>query len=110
MPCPDRVSGATGRQRGAVSPRCVAVSELDPARAIDALHPLLVDPRVTHGMIARLTPETRLAILWIKDVWHRRPEYRTSVTSMYLYTAVLDHGVRDPDGFGAWLSDRRDAR
>lgn len=62
------------------------------------------------SMLARLTPESRLAILWIKDIWHRTPEYRTSVTSMDIYSAVLDHGVRTPIGFSAWLSDRRDDR
>src|SRR3712207_7599301 len=28
----------------------------------------------------RLTPETRLAILWIKDVWHRVPFYPDQVS------------------------------
>ncbi len=52
---------------------------------------------------ARLTEETRLAILWIKDVWHRLPTYRHSVLSVDIYTAVLEHGVRTPDEFDAYL-------
>jgi len=56
-----------------------------------------------HTLPGRLTEETRLAILWIKDVWHRLPAYRHSVLSVDIYTAVLDHGVRTPDAFAAYL-------
>jgi hypothetical protein len=48
---------------------------------------------------ARLTPETRSAIIAIKRAWVDRPEYRRSVTSFDIYTAVLDHGVRTPAEF-----------
>ena len=54
----------------------------------------------------RLTPETRLAILRIKDAWHRRPEYRSVVRSYDIYAAVLDHGVRTPDEFAAHIASR----
>jgi hypothetical protein len=54
----------------------------------------------------RLTDETRLAILWIKDVWHHLPSYRTSVLSVDIYDAVLEHGVRTPCAFDAYLSAR----
>ena len=54
----------------------------------------------------RLTPETRLAILRIKDAWHRRPEYRSVVRSYDIYAAVLDHGVRTPDAFAAHIASR----
>jgi hypothetical protein len=47
----------------------------------------------------RLTPETRLAILEIKDACLGRPWY----SSYGIYTAVLDHGVRTPEGFRAHL-------
>src|SRR5665213_507844 len=57
-------------------------------------------------MRRRLTEETRLAILWIKDVWHRLPSYRTSVLSVDIYDAVLEHGVRTPSAFDAYLSAR----
>jgi hypothetical protein len=53
-----------------------------------------------------LTPEQRLTILRIKDVWHRRPEYPEEVSGFEIYTAVLDHGVRTPSEFGAWLASR----
>lgn len=57
-------------------------------------------------IILRLTDETRLAILWIKDVWHKRPEYMTTISSADIYDAVLDAGVRTPDEFEAFLAQR----
>ena len=54
----------------------------------------------------RLTPETRLAILWIKDAWHRLPSYPDLVGGMDVYEAVLEHGVRTPDQFGRYLRRR----
>ncbi len=58
------------------------------------------------AMAQRLTEETRLAILWIKDVWHQLPTYRRDVSSMDIYDAVLEHGVRTPAGFDAYLRAR----
>ena len=55
---------------------------------------------------SRLTPETRLAILWIKDIWHSSPVYPVEVGSVDIYTAVLDHGVRTPDAFDTYLQAR----
>jgi hypothetical protein len=54
----------------------------------------------------RLTPETKLAILWIKDTWHRLPYYPEVVSGMDIYEAVLEHGVRTPEQFGRYLSQR----
>ena len=54
----------------------------------------------------RLTPETRLAILWIKDAWHRLPSYPNVVGGMDVYEAVLEHGVRTPEQFGRYLRRR----
>ena len=54
----------------------------------------------------RLTPETRLAILWLKDLWHATPVYPTEVGSVDIYTAVLDAGVRTPAAFDAYLQAR----
>jgi hypothetical protein len=51
------------------------------------------------SMPARLTPETRRAILEIKEACLGRPWY----TSHGIYTAVLDHGVRTPEAFRAHL-------
>jgi len=53
-----------------------------------------------------LTDETRLAILWIKDVWHRLPTYPDEVSGTDIYTAVLDHGVRTPAQFATYLQER----
>jgi len=54
----------------------------------------------------RLTGEIRLAILWIKDVWHRLPAYPEEVSGADVYDAVLEHGVRTPDEFAAYLRQR----
>ena len=54
----------------------------------------------------QLTPETRLAILWIKDAWHRLPSYPNVVGGMDVYEAVLEHGVRTPEQFGRYLRRR----
>ena len=57
-------------------------------------------------LAARITEEERLAVLRIKDVWHRRPEYPDEVSGLEIYTAVLEHGVRTPEAFGVWLAAR----
>ncbi|MEU5694522.1 hypothetical protein [Actinosynnema sp. NPDC020468] len=54
----------------------------DPSRQPDLTHVRTLPPR--------LTPETRLAILELKQAWTGRPGY----SSFGIYTAVLDHGVR----------------
>ena len=54
----------------------------------------------------RLTAETRLAILWIKDVWHRLPTYPEEVSGVDVYGAVLEHGVRTPQEFTVYLRQR----
>ncbi len=57
--------------------------------------------------LPRLTDETRLAILTIKDVWRRTPLYGREVSSYDCYTAVLDHGVRTIEEFQTFLDSRR---
>jgi len=60
-----------------------------------------------HDMIEqKLTPETRLAILHIKDVWWKQSSYRQEVSSVDIYDAVLLHGVRTLDEFDLYLSAR----
>jgi hypothetical protein len=63
---------------------------------------------LTHAqeMRRRLTPETRLTILWIKDAWHRLPSYPDVVGGTDVYEAVLEHGVRTPEQFGRYLRRR----
>ena len=51
-----------------------------------------------------VTAEQRRAILRIKDVRHRRPEYPYTVSGLDIYTAVLEHGVRTPEEFHRWLA------
>lgn len=64
-------------------------------------------PETVHdALIQQLTDETRLAILWIKTAWYRLPAYRTTVYSTDIYDAVLQHGVRTPAAFDAYLAER----
>ena len=53
-----------------------------------------------------LMDETRLAILWIKDVWHRLPAYPYEVGGYDVYEAVLRSNVRTPEQFEAYLRER----
>jgi hypothetical protein len=52
----------------------------------------------------RITAEERGAVLRVKDAWHRRPDYPDQVSGLDIYTAVLEHDVRTPDQFAAWLA------
>jgi hypothetical protein len=70
----------------------------DPDRQPDLAHLRTVSER--------LSDDTRLAILHIKTLWSARPEYGKSVSSWDIYTAVLDHNVRDTDEFDRWLTQR----
>jgi hypothetical protein len=54
----------------------------------------------------RLTDETRLAILWIKDIWRRLPIYPEKVGGFEVYDAVLNHGVCTPEDFDRYLRQR----
>ncbi len=56
--------------------------------------------------MTRLPHETRIRILWLKDVWHRLPTYPYEVGGTDIYDAVLEHGVRTPDEFDAYLVKR----
>jgi hypothetical protein len=64
------------------------------------LHP---EP-VQDALEQQLTPEMRLSILWIKDIWYQLPAYRTEVSSIDIYDAVLQHNVRTPAQFDAYLA------
>ena len=57
-------------------------------------------------LMDRLTPDARLAVLWLKDLWHSTPLYPAPVGSVDIYTAVLDHNVRSPAEFDAYLRAR----
>lgn len=60
-----------------------------------------------HDMIEqKLTPETHLIILHIKDVWWKQPSYRQEVSSVDIYDAVLQHGVCTLDEFDQYLVER----
>lgn len=57
------------------------------------------------ALAARLSDETRHAILAIKRAAWRHPQYRKGFTSGNIYSAVLDRGVRDADAF--WVDLER---
>ncbi|GAA4970403.1 hypothetical protein [Kineococcus glutinatus] len=65
-------------------------------------------PDLAHvrSLPARLTPQARDAILLVKHAWAGRDGYGTTVTSHDVYTAVLDDGVTDVQGFTDWLGAR----
>jgi len=52
----------------------------------------------------RITAEQRIAVLRIKDHWHRQPAYPHRIGGLDIYTAVLDDGIRTVDEFAAWLA------
>jgi hypothetical protein len=56
--------------------------------------------------LRRLPRETRICILWLKDVWHRLPAYPYEVGGTDVYDAVLEHDVRTPDEFDVYLRER----
>ena len=55
---------------------------------------------------AGLPDELRLAILRLKDVWHREPTYPEVVGGFEIYDAVLEHGARTLDDVDAYLQER----
>jgi hypothetical protein len=55
----------------------------------------------------RLDRETRIAILRIKESLVGSYAYGHEVHGYDVYTAVLDGGARTPEGFAAWLRERR---
>jgi len=55
---------------------------------------------------ARLTEESRLAILHLKDAWHRQPHYPDVVSAWEIYDAVLNHDVRTLEELDAFLAAR----
>ena len=64
-------------------------------------------PEPLHDAVALgLTEEYRLTILWIKDIWHQLPDYRTKVYSIDIYDAVLNQGVQTPREFDEYLRAR----
>ena len=68
--------------------------------------------RDLHGHVAdwhtelrdTITDQQRLAVLRIKDVWHRLPSYPDAVSGWEIYTAVLRDAVRTPEQFARWLA------
>lgn len=57
-------------------------------------------------LLSKLSEETIVAILWIKDVWSQSPNYPSVIGSKVIYEAVLDAGVRTPAQFEIHLKSR----
>jgi hypothetical protein len=55
---------------------------------------------------SKITDEQRTAVLRIKDVWFRLPNYPDQIGGFEIYTAVIDDSVRTPEEFRRWLVDR----
>lgn len=47
-----------------------------------------------------------MAILRLKDFWHRLPHYPDVVSAWEIYDAVLNHGVRTLDELDAFFAAR----
>jgi hypothetical protein len=58
----------------------------------------------------RISPEQRRAVLRIKDVWCRRPDYPDEISGAEISSAVLEDGIRTPDAFARWLLEHRPSR
>ena len=58
-----------------------------------------------HGerLAARLSGASRQTILKIKSACWRHPEYRRAFSSADIYSAVLDHGVAEVEGFWRFI-------
>jgi hypothetical protein len=87
---------------------CRSEAGADWALDVWFIHEDTRQPDMQHleSFLPRLTDETRLAILTIKDVWRRTPAYGREVSSYDCYIAVLDHGVRTVNEFEAYLAGR----
>jgi len=55
------------------------------------------------GLAARLTEESRKAIVEIKAAVHRHSEYRHAFGATDVYDAVLESGVRDVPSFASFI-------
>lgn len=67
--------------------------------------PPLVEP-FQGELPARLTDESRLAILRLKECWHRLPHYPEIVSAWEIYDAVLNHEVRTLEELDVFLAAR----
>ena len=57
-------------------------------------------------LLPRLTDEARVTILTIKQVLAAGDATEPKLPSALVYEAVMDHGVRDVEGFRAWHAGR----
>jgi hypothetical protein len=64
------------------------------------------DLKHLESLLPRIDESARAAILRIKGVWANNPDYGKNVNGLDIYTAVLDAGVTDAQGFESWLRQR----
>ncbi len=60
----------------------------------------------TEMLKQKLTPEFTEIILDIKSELSTNPKYRKEITSVDVYTAVMDNGIKDIAGFKQYLSQK----
>ncbi len=66
-----------------------------------------IHPEPVHDALEQqLTPETRLAILWVKNACYQLPAYRSTISSIDIYDAVMQHDVRTPKEFENYLAQK----
>ena len=53
-----------------------------------------------------ITDDQRSAVLRIKDVWFRLPNYPDQISGLEIYTAVIEDDVRTPSQFDGWLAEQ----
>lgn len=56
----------------------------------------------TERWMSQMTEQDRASIIAIKDGLRQGGEYHTTVTSIHVYQAVLEHGVTDAADFRKW--------
>lgn len=73
------------------------------------MHFLLIDDvraiKKTKELDSKLTEQTREIILKIKNILASNPGYRKEITSLDIYTAVLDYNVKNITNFKSYLKN-----
>jgi len=71
------------------------------------LHDVARPTRSYAESLLDITDAQRLDILRLKEIWHKLPAYPYEIGGLDIYTAVLEHGVRTPEQFTAYLGERK---
>jgi hypothetical protein len=66
------------------------------------------DEAASEGVRRLVERADRVTVLRIKDAVCHRPEYRDTLTSLDVYTAVAEHAIHTVEAFDAWWRQRRE--